>query len=588
MVDAARSTLSPALATEPLIPRKNDVLAELCRAIARSGNHREIVQESAARLQRYFGSHSVGVLFESEGDLLLEGISLPDHLAPLADEIKARWGTRPTSKDRPAVRAMRARQILHWDVGVPGLPLEIRALLERGEIRTIVAIPIYVDGDPIGVGFVGMSAEKPLTAADEALLETALGVVGEVYRRGVLKELEAEHQRKAIQSHQLAAVGELAAGMAHEINNPLNTIVHFSEVLLQQDLNAESLDQVRSILTEALRAAATVRSLQAFARGGGGGSRATRVEDAIQAIVDLEEHQLALSNIVMTLELEPELPAVRATDAHLTRVLHNVIGNARHAIHRAGAPGEIRVRASRAGRSVEIVVEDTGPGLTPEVVAAMFQPFFTTRPDGEGTGLGLAVAYGMVREHGGEIEGGNWGRPHVSGGAAGEGGARLVIRLPAEVEPWLPAPSPSSDRVAPARPLSILLVEDEPQVARSVSALLTRDGHRVALTSSAEEAVDQLRENEHFDVILSDLRMSGMGGEGLCDWIRGERPALMGRLLLMSGDLLTPSTQEFLANTSLPALAKPFTLGELRSALAPFAGPLSDPGDPKARTPTGP
>ena len=303
--------------------------------------------------------------------------------------------------------------------------------------------------------------------------------------------------------------------------------------------------------------------------------------------MDLEEHQLTLSNIVVTLELEPELPDVRATDAHLRRALHNVIGNARSAIHQTGTPGEIRVLASRVGRSVEIVVEDTGPGLTPEVAAAMFQPFFTTRPVGEGTGLGLAVAYGMVREHGGEIEGSNWGRPHVSGGAAGEGGARLVIRLPAEVEPWLPAPN--SDRVAPPRPLSILLVEDEHQVARSVSALLTRDRHQVALASSAEVAVDRLRGNEHFDVILSDLRMPGMGGEGLCDWIRAERPALMGRLLLMSGDLLTPSTQEFLANTSLPALAKPFTLDALRSALSPFAGSLSDhPGDPKARTPTGP
>jgi two-component system NtrC family sensor kinase len=210
----------------------------------------------------------------------------------------------------------------------------------------------------------------------------------------------------------------------------------------------------------------------------------------------------------------------------------------------------------------------------------MFRPFFTTKPAGEGTGLGLAVAYGMVRENGGEIEGTNWGRPRALGGAHGEGGARILIRLPADVEPWLPAaPAASPATAAHVRPLSILLVEDEAQVAKSVTALLTREGHRVDAMSSAEDAVARLRSGARYDVILSDFRMPGIGGEGLCGWIRTEQPELLDRLLFMSGDLLSPRTETFFEGAHLPVLAKPFTLAALRSALAPFSRPVSDPGD---------
>jgi signal transduction histidine kinase/CheY-like chemotaxis protein len=566
---------------EPLFPRKNDVLAEICRAIARSGDHREVVQESAVRLQRYFGTHAVAILFESDGDLLVEGMAFPDHLQSLLPEIKPVWDVRTATPDRPAVQAMRRRQILRWEAEDPSLSAEVRALLRRGNARTLIAIPIYVDGDPIGTCMVATPDEKALTAADEALLETALGVVGVVYRRGVLKELEAEHQRQAIQSHHLAAVGELAAGVAHEINNPLNTIVHFAEVLLQQKLSGEAREQVEAIMEEALRAANTVRSLQAFARSESSNARSsTLVEDAIESILDLERHQLAVSNVEVRVDLADGLPPVRANAAHLGRVLHNVISNARHAIDATGAPGEVLIHAERIGRWVEIAVEDTGAGLTPEVADAMFRPFFTTKGAGEGTGLGLAVAYGMVRENGGEIEGTNWGRPRVLGGAPGEGGARVLIRLPADVEPWLPAAQSTSPApAARVRPLAILLVEDEAQVARSVTALLTREGHRVDTMHSAEEAVARLKSGAPYDVILSDFRMPGIGGEGLCGWIRTEQPELLDRLLFMSGDLLSPRTETFFEGANRPVLAKPFTLAALRSALAPFSRAVSDPED---------
>jgi CheY-like chemotaxis protein len=270
-------------------------------------------------------------------------------------------------------------------------------------------------------------------------------------------------------------------------------------------------------------------------------------------------------------------------------VLHNVISNARQAIRDTGTAGHIVIRAAQVGRWVEIAVEDTGTGLKPEVATSMFQPFFTTRPAGQGTGLGLAIAHGIVREHGGEIEGANWGRPRVDGGGPGEGGARLVIRLRADVEPWLLAPQPAS-AAEPARAcgLAILLVEDEPQVAKAVAALLAREGHRAELATSAEQAMTRLRAGVRYDAILTDIRMPGVGGEGLYAWIRAEQPGLLERLLFMSGDLLSPRTEAFLERANRPVLAKPFTLAALRAALAPFGRSVSAPGDASARTPTAP
>ena len=327
---------------EALVPRKNDVLAEICQAIARSANHRDVVQDCAERLQRYFGITGVLIFFQSGGDLVLEGIAIPDHLQQLLPGIRARWGHEPAESDRPPVLAMRRRQILRWDVTDPSLPMDTRLFMERGGARTITTVPIYVDGEPIGCCTVATPETRPLNAADEALMETALGVVGIVYQRGVLREIESENQRRAVQAHQLAAVGELAAGVAHEINNPLSTIVHFSQLLLDR-VTGEPRDQVWAILEEALRAASTVRNLQIFARQQPSGGRSiASVADAIQSIVDLEQHQLAISNVDIRVELAADLPPVQADPANLRRVLYNLM---------SPTPGMRSTRRAGAGKS---------------------------------------------------------------------------------------------------------------------------------------------------------------------------------------------------------------------------------------------
>jgi signal transduction histidine kinase/CheY-like chemotaxis protein len=583
---------------EPLVARRNDVLAEICRTIARNANYLDVVQECAVRLQRCFCAHSVAFVWLREGEMALGGIALPDHLDHLADEVRAQLARTPIDEQRPSVQAMRLRRIVRRDASDPSLAPATRELLRMGSADTLIAVPIYADGDPIGSCVVATREGKPLKAADEYLLEDALGIVGIVYQRGQQRERENDDQRHAIQAHHLAAVCELAAGVGHEINNPLSTIVHLAEILVRGDLPAGARDHAQAILDEALRAATTIRSLQRFA---GQDSRprrvCARVDEAVHEVAELEKHHLAAANVVLRVNIPPHLPAVLADEGPLRRILHSLVANARHAIHETRRCGEIVVGAERDGSWVRITVDDTGTGLSPQVEAAMFRPFFTTKGLHEGKGLGLAVAFGMVRDFAGKIEAENWGRPPALGGEPGEGGARLTVWLPADArrpEPHQPvlsppsgasapsvasapsAPSvaplasvPSEERASAARSLAILVAEDEPLVARAVAGLLKFDGHRVTLVATAEEAVEKLSaEGSEFDVVLSDYRMPGMGGEGLFDWVRSNRPAWLGRLVFMSGDLLSPRTQAFLDGGGRQVLAKPFTLEALRRALA--------------------
>jgi signal transduction histidine kinase len=561
--------------TEVLVPRKNDVLAEICRAIARSADHLDVVQECSVRLQRYFGTSSVGFFFERGGEMVLAGFALPDHLEYLLAEVWAQWGRTPLDEQRPSVQAMRLRRIVRLRANDPTLPPAARELLRMGSAHSVIAVPISADGNPIGACILATPQDKPLNAADECLLEDVLGVVGVVYHRGVQRERELDHQRQAIQAHNLSAVGELAAGVAHEINNPLSTIVHFSELLLRESLSTEAREHVRAITDEAMRIAATVSGLQTFAGQERGPRRASaRVEEATIAIADLEKHRLAMANVDLRVHIPADLPPMRIDEASLRRVLHNLIANARQAIQQTKRLGEIVVSAERDGSRVLITVEDTGVGLSPQVQEAMFRPFFSTRAPGEGTGLGLAIAYGIVRDNAGEIEAENWGNPPALGGAPGDGGARLSVWLPADLpRPELAAPhAAAGEEASPPPPLAVLVVDDEPQVARAVATLLRLDGHRVTVVGTAEEAVAKLSEGPpQFDVVLSDYRMPGIGGEGLLEWARSEEPRWLERLIYMSGDLLSPRTQAFLDDAGCPVLPKPFTLDALRRALSPLA-----------------
>jgi two-component system NtrC family sensor kinase len=204
------------------------------------------------------------------------------------------------------------------------------------------------------------------------------------------------------QSEKLAAVGQLAAGVAHEINNPLSAIIANTQ-LLQRDLPAdderqESLELIGKAGDRALR---VVRNLLDFARQDRYEFTATDVNDSLQSALDLIEHQLRTHSITLHCHLADDLPLIRASHDHLQGVWLNLLLNARDAF--AGQGGEIRLTTALQGDEVRVTVADSGMGIPPERLSKIFEPFYTTKPTGQGTGLGLSLCQRIVKQHGGHI-----------------------------------------------------------------------------------------------------------------------------------------------------------------------------------------
>lgn len=561
--------------------RENDVLAEICRAIVRYSRTGQIIQEATERLQRYFGTASIGIWFQDHDDLVMEGLATTDQGQLVSDRVRRDYGRVPMSEDLPGARAMRERRTLRWTAHDPDLSPDIRQLLRAIDAAFLVAIPIFADGDPCGSALIGVPEGAPLSAADESLLDSALTVLGLLRDRASLQEREAEHERRALEAYHMAAMGELAAGLAHEVNNPLSAISQFAETLLMgTESEADERRALEAIRSEARRAGQIVRGLLTFARETPGEARAVSLEEEAMRVLQLMRHQLLLSDIHLEVESEEGTAPVLADPHHIHQVVHNLVVNARQAIESRRRGGRISVRIRPRGERVELVVEDTGPGLTPTAMEAMFTPFFTTRDPGTGTGLGLSLVYGLVRESGGDIRGENWGRPSGEGGGEDEGGARFVVALPsapAEVEASEePPPSDDGGEVS----LRVLVVDDEPLVAAALERLLQRLGHRPEVAGSAEEALGRLEEDRAFDLILSDLRMPGMGGAGLYAALIERHPEMAERLAFVSGDIVSPGTREFVEDTDRPVLSKPYELGDLTRLLAEAATRRGSPADP--------
>lgn len=404
---------------------------------------------------------------------------------------------------------------------------------------------------------------------------------------------ERERETKALAASRLAAVGELAAGVAHEVNNPLLSISASAELLLQDNnsLPGAARDDLLGIVAEAQRAGEIIRNLLAFARPHTPERRPAHLQrEIIAPVLALREHELTLLNIRIGVRLERGIPLILANPAQLQQVLHNLLSNARDAIREVFDAGTVEIRARSLDDMVELIVEDTGPGIPVAAQEKLFSPFFSTKGVGAGTGLGLAITYGIVRDHGGSIAAGNWGDPPSGvGERMSKGGARLRILLPAaqgimsldtgaaaSVVDTSTKPGRIEVDTSKKPRLRVLVIEDEARISQMLARVIAALECDVVVVPRAEEGIELLGRGEYFDAILTDIRMPGIGGVGLYRWIVSHRPDLRSKLLFSSGDVVSPETQAFLSETSCPALAKPYELKELREKLAAILQGASD------------
>jgi PAS domain S-box-containing protein len=386
-------------------------------------------------------------------------------------------------------------------------------------------------------------------ADDAGRLTQLVGVERDITR-------ETELRDQLIHTERLAAAGQLVSGVAHELNNPLQSVVGFTELVLAGERHPETREDLERVLAEANRAARIVRNLLAFVRRSSAERKPASLNELVAGAVALRSYELGVANIDVREDYATDLPAVQVDKEEIQQVLLNLLLNAEHAIKSTGSRGEVRVRTLIHEQGVGIEVHDTGPGVPPSVAGRIFEPFFSTKEVGQGTGLGLSIALGIVEAHGGALI-----------LATETPGACFRLTLPAvDSQPAAPPPRAAVPARAAMSGQRALVADDEEPVRSLLQRLLTGRGFLVDLAINGQAAA-ALLERHQYDVVLCDVRMPNGGGLALYDDIRQKRRELLDRFVFISGDILNAQLHWLNDSSQVPLLTKPFDAGKLDDVL---------------------
>jgi PAS domain S-box-containing protein len=411
--------------------------------------------------------------------------------------------------------------------------------------------------------------EGPLTALGETRTYLAtkapwrdhqgkiIGIIGIARDITERKESEAQLQRQRdalYQSEKLATMGQLLAGVAHELNNPLSVVMGQAALLQQSIRSRRQAERAAKIVQAAERCARIVNNFLALARQRPPERHPVQLNTVVWEAVELLAYPLRVDSVEVVFALADELPVLRADPHQLHQVVVNLVANAHQALREIGGVRRLTLATGVevGGGRAWLEVRDTGPGVAVELQGRIFEPFFTTKPPGLGTGLGLSLCQGIVEGHGGSIG--------VVPGA--EPGAVFRVELPVEEPVWTVQP-PVELTPLLVRGKRILVVDDEPGIAGVLAEVLQLDGHAVETVGNGDAALAKLAAGG-YDLILSDIRMPELDGPGLYWELERRDPQLLQRMIFLTGDTLSPGTRQFLERTGVPCLSKPFALSDVR------------------------
>jgi two-component system NtrC family sensor kinase len=406
----------------------------------------------------------------------------------------------------------------------------------------------------------GAGREVDLRTGDQTYAVTAVPITSTDQSTLVLLfDNQTERKRlqdQLIQSEKLSAIGQLIAGIAHDLNNPLASVVGFADFLREvPDVPPGLREPLAVIQEEAERASNIVKNLLSFARKQEHQRRPTNLATLLDNTLLLLRNQLMAHRVEARIDVEADLPMPDIDPNQIQQVFVNLIHNAAQAIALAGRPGIVTVRARPWLDGVAVDVIDDGPGMSEALASQVFEPFFTTKPEGEGTGLGLSISQGIVREHGGRIL--------LS--TEEDRGSTFTVQLPLATRP--PTPPPDTGDRTPLRRLRVLVVDDEPHILHYMRATLEAWGHVPVVAADGLDGLSLIKD-EDFDLVISDLRMPRLGGREFYEEVTRRHPAMAPRIVFSTGDTVRGDTLAFLETLDRPYLHKPFSLAELRSLLA--------------------
>jgi PAS domain S-box-containing protein len=374
--------------------------------------------------------------------------------------------------------------------------------------------------------------------------------------RDVTERKQAEQQ--ALVNAKLASVGELVAGVAHEINNPLTGIIGYAQLLAdRKDVPQSVKEDLQKIYEESQRTVRIVQNLLHFARQYKPEKSLVDINELVERTLELEAYKIRTSNVELSTELAADIPLMLADYNQLQQVILNIITNAQQAIAETRRKGKIAVTTEVVEDYVRVSVADNGPGISVEDMAKIFDPFFTTKPEGSGSGLGLSVCHGIITEHGGNI---------YAESTRGRG-TTFIIELPIASGEQSVIKEEKAAKKKSRRPRrkmadNILIVEDEPAIRDVLTRTLSARGYQVQAVSDGKAGLGKLAKNA-YDLIFTDLKMPGMSGIELYEAIKKKYPTLAKSVVFITGDVMTGNTAKFLNSTGRPYLIKPFDSKDL-------------------------
>jgi len=427
----------------------------------------------------------------------------------------------------------------------------LAVLREEGSVRDYLLRLRHIEGKAM---WIEVTARATILASNAALRVEAM--MRDVTDRKRLQDQARDLYQQLAQSERLAALGQTMSGVAHELNNPLATILACAERLHVRRLDEPTRRELDAIHNAAERAARIVRNLQTFARKRHTTRSTVDLNQVVRETLALRAYEHRAASISTTEEFAEPLPPVFVDPHQIQQIVLNLLINAEQAMIDAHGRGRLLLRTwDEPDRdAVVLEVNDDGPGVPDDMQARVFDPFFTTKPVGKGTGLGLSVAYAIAQEHGGRIT--------VRSTEAS--GASFRLELPVSGMRVRPATETVPIVSLPPVPKGTraLVIEDEAALGDAVAAALADEGFRPDRAQNGEEALARIRER-YYDVIICDLKMPKVDGMAFFRDVSAKTPHIARRLIFVTGDVAGTDAERFLEESGCRWVPKPFRLKDL-------------------------
>ena len=513
-------------------------------ALARDINARKVAEEALYASEEQYRS-----MFNAS----IDGLALWNAQGEIVDTNPALWRMYGYSEEWSSLRSVRGAgpsynpAFLRLVASGEPLHLEVTERRKDGSALEVElhGIPMQYQGKPHVLTIARDITQKKRDAAE------------------LQRQYDSLHQRE-----KLAALGSLLAGVAHELNNPLSVVVARA-VLLEERGDPATQTAAVKIRIAAERCARIVRTFLAMARQQQPERGPVSMNDVVSAALDITSYAVRTSGIEVTLDLAQDIPLILADADQLHQVCLNLIINAQQSLQEQAPPRRIRVTSRfHPGTDVlRVTVADNGPGIPAHLRARIFEPYFTTKPTGIGTGVGLAVSLGVVEAHGGTL----------TVDCPAEGGAVFTVELPVNAVHAADAAADLPVKKARARERTILIVDDEAEIRDALAEILAGARHRIVAVASGREALERMSA-EHYDAIITDIRMPDLDGRALYREIERRWPRQTARVVFVTGDTLASTLREFVNESGRPVIEKPFLPSEVRRIVAELA--LDDEGIP--------